>query len=311
VVPVTTRRNYTDVLPSFNFVLDVTEQQKVRFGAARVMSPQDLFQLGVGNTFNFTRSTTRVQPNGTVGGFFFVNGTAGNPLLDPYRASQFYLSYENYFAPGAIASLSTFYKQVDNFTEIKTIPTFVKDDFGGDTGDVTQPVNEGSGRIYGVEVGAQYAFANLADWLNGFGFAANYTYSKSTTDSASTSFSYDSAIPGVALNAATGTLFYERFGFSTRLSYSWRDKAVNDSQVGSTFTFPNAKLVETTYQVYSAPYGQLDGQVGYDFNRHVGVFLSFQNLTNSAQHTYLQWSNLPFTYDESGRRFFLGIKGKL
>jgi outer membrane receptor protein involved in Fe transport len=69
--------------------------------------------------------------------------------------------------------------------------------------------------------------------------------------------------------------------------------------------------VETTYQVFSAPYGQLDGQVGYDFNRHVGVFLSFQNLTNSAQHTYLQWSNLPFTYDESGRRFFLGIKGKL
>ena len=311
VVPVTTRRNYTDVLPTFNFVLDVTEQQKVRFGAARVMSPQDLFQLGVGNTYNFTRSTTRVQPNGTVGGFFFVNGTAGNPQLDPYRASQFYLSYENYFAPGAIASLSTFYKQVDNFTEIKTLPVFVKDDFGGDTGDVTQPVNEGSGRIYGVEAGAQYAFANLADWLNGFGFAANYTYSKSTTDSASTSFSYDSAIPGVALNAATGTLFYERFGFSARASYSWRDKAVNDSQVGSTFTFPNAKGVETTYQVFSAPYGQLDGQVGYDFNKHVGVFLSFQNLTNSAQHTYLQWSNEPFTYDESGRRFFLGIKGKL
>ena len=45
-----------------------------------------------------------------------------------------------------------------------------------------------------------------------------------------------------------------------------------------------------TYQVFSAPYGQLDGQVGYDFNKHVGVFLSFQNLTNSAQHTYLQWS---------------------
>ena len=29
--------------------------------------------------------------------------------------------------------------------------------------------------------------------------------------------------------------------------------------------------------------GQLDGQVGYDFNKHVGVFISFQNVTNSAQ----------------------------
>jgi len=46
VIPVTTKRNYTDVLPSFNFVLDVTDDQKVRFGAARVVAPQDLFELG-------------------------------------------------------------------------------------------------------------------------------------------------------------------------------------------------------------------------------------------------------------------------
>jgi iron complex outermembrane recepter protein len=34
-------------------------------------------------------------------------------------------------------------------------------------------------------------------------------------------------------------------------------------------------------------------------------------LTDSKQHTYLQWPNLPFTYDDSGRRYFLGVKGKL
>src|SRR5258708_30106287 len=51
-VPVTTRRNYTDVLPMFNFVLDVTESQKVRFDAARVVAPQDLYSLGKGNSYN-------------------------------------------------------------------------------------------------------------------------------------------------------------------------------------------------------------------------------------------------------------------
>jgi outer membrane receptor for ferrienterochelin and colicin len=141
--------------------------------------------------------------------------------------------------------------------------------------------------------------------------AANYTYSKSTTNSQTTSFSFDSAIPGVSLNSVTGTIYYERAGFSARTSYTYRDKAVNDSLVGSTFVVPNKAGVNQTYQVFSAPYGQMDGQVGYDFSRHVGVYFSFQNLTNSAQHTYLQWPNLPFTYDESGRRFFLGVKGKL
>jgi outer membrane receptor protein involved in Fe transport len=43
----------------------------------------------------------------------------------------------------------------------------------------------------------------------------------------------------------------------------------------------------------------------------VGIFFSFQNLTDEKQHTYLQWPNLPFTYDDSGRRYFFGVKGKL
>ncbi len=313
VVPVRTTRSYTDVLPSFNFVLDLSDSQKIRLSAARVVAPQDLFQLGVGNSYNFTRNSNRVNPTtGQVGGFEFINGASGNTQLDPYRASQFYLSYEDYFAPGSIASVAGFYKQVDNFIEVEQVSTFVKDDFGGDTGYITKPVNAGQGKIYGIEVNGDYAFgSNLAPWLRGLGVAANYTYSKSEANNSTTSFSYDSAIPGVALNAFNGTVYYERFGFSARMSYTWRDRAVNDSLVGATFTFPDQAGVEKTYQVFSAPYGQLDGQIGYDFNEHVGVFASVQNLSNSVQHTYLQFQNLPFTYDASGRRFFFGIRGKL
>jgi iron complex outermembrane recepter protein len=63
--------------------------------------------------------------------------------------------------------------------------------------------------------------------------------------------------------------------------------------------------------VYSADYGQLDAQVSYDFSEHFGVFASGNNLTNEALHTYLQYPNQPFTYEESGTRFFVGVKGKL
>lgn len=311
VIPVHTTRNYTDVLPSLNLVFDLTDTQKVRFGAAKVTSPQDLYQLGIGNSYNFTRNSNRVQANGTVGGFEFINGGSGNTHLDPYRASQFVVAYEDYFAPGALASISGFYKKVDNFIIVKGVNTLVADDFGGDYGNINEPVNAGQGKIYGLEFGGQYSFDEISPWLRGLGVAANYTYSKSTTDSQTTSFSYDSAIPGVSLNSVTGTIYYERAGFSARTSYTYRDKAVNDSLVGSTFVVPNKAGVNQTYQVFSAPYGQMDGQVGYDFSRHVGVYFSFQNLTNSVQHTYLQWTNLPFTYDESGRRFFLGVKGKL
>src|SRR6202021_1342280 len=113
-----------------------------------------------------------------------------------------------------------------------------------------------------------------------------------------TSFTTSAAIPGVARDAYNATLYYERAGFSARTSYSWRGKAVNDSLVGATFSFPDQNGTNHTYQVFEAAYGQLDAQVGYDFGNHLGIFASVQNATNQAQHTYLQWPNLPFTYDD-------------
>jgi iron complex outermembrane receptor protein len=313
VVPVQTHRSYTDVLPSFNLTLDVSDTQIVRFGAARVVSPQDLFSLGLGNSYNFTRQTnSRVNVHtGVEDGFAFAGGSSGNAQLDPYRATQTFASYENYFARGALASVSVFYKAVDNFVETQNIATTVMDDFGGTSADVTEPVNAGKGKIYGVELGGQYAFgAGIAPWLKGFGVAANYTLSISSSDQ-STSFSHSSEIPGVSKNSVTGTLYYERAGFSARASYSWRDTAVNDSVVGSTFAFADQNGVSKVYQVFSAPYGQLDAQIGYDITPRIGLVASVQNLTDEAQHTYLQWKNLPFSYDDSGRRYFLGIKFKL
>ncbi len=316
-IPETHKRDYIDVLPSFNFVLDITEDQIVRVGGARVVAPQDLFSLGLGNSYNFTRQVgARVNTNpqstsfGLKDGFAFDGGSSGNPELDPYRASQFNLSYENYFTKGGLISIAGFYKQVDNFVEIQNVATTVQDDFGGTTAAVTTPVNAGKGSIYGLELGGQYVFdEHISPWLKGFGVAANYTRSQSYSDQP-TNYSSQGPIPGVSQNAVTATGYYERGGFSARVSYSWRDKAVNDSVVGSNFSFKDQNGVTRVYQVFAAPYGQVDAQIGYDINKRVGVVFSVQNLTDQAQHTYLQWPNLPFTYDDSGRRYFLGVKAK-
>jgi iron complex outermembrane recepter protein len=310
VVPVRTDRSYTDVLPSINLTFKLTDEQIVRVGAAKVTSPQDLFLLGVGNSYNFTRVTNSSRPNvnnGSNQGFAFANGTSGNTQLDPYRATQFLVSYENYFAKGALASVEAFSKLIDSFVTLANVPTLVLDDFGGTQGNVQQPINAGSGQIYGLEFTGQYNF----DWdfLRGFGIASNYTYSQSNSNQ-STSFATHTPIPGVSTNALTATVFYERFGFSGRLSYSYRSKAVNDSLVGSTFSFPDQNGNQKVYQVFQAPYAQLDGQIGYDFTPNLGLVLSAQNLTREALHTYLQWPDQPFTYDNWGRRYFFGIKFK-
>jgi iron complex outermembrane receptor protein len=308
-VPVTTDRHYNDVLPSLNFEYKIDDRQIVRFGAAKVMSPQDLFSLGLGNSYNFTRQTGgRTNVNtGVADGYAFAGGTSGNTKLDPYRAWQGVADYENYFAPGSLVSAAVFYKKVLNFVESLNVPTTINDDFGGTTADVLKPENAGSGWIWGIELGAQWQVHGGI--FQGFGLAGNYTRSQSSAN-LPTSYTSTAPIPGVAKNAFTLNGFYESHGFSARLSYSWRDKAINDSAAGATFSFSNAIGVPQTYEVFSAPYGQLDGQVSYDVNRNFGVVFSAQNLTKAAQHTYLQWPNEPFTYFNSGRRFFFGAKFK-
>ncbi len=313
--PFTESKYSVDILPSMNLSLFVTDDQIVRFSAARVMSPADLFALGLGQSYNFTRLTgggrcnihtstslTPGAPGCVENGFEFVTGSAGNPQLDPYRANQFDLAWEDYFAPQALASVSTFYKQVESFEVYQPVTETVMDDFGGTSGTVTMPVNGGQGSIYGLELSGQYAFDN------GFGFAANYTYTQSTS-ALHDDFSAHLPIPDVAAHAATATVYYEKYGFDGRLSYSWRSKAVNGGIGGSTFPVTDSSTGnQKSLGVFVAPYGELDAQVSYNFNENYSVTLSAQNLTDEAYHTYLQFPNQPYTYDDSGTRYFFGLR---
>jgi TonB-dependent receptor len=304
-IPVTNKSHYWDLLPSLNVMIKVTDEQIVRLSAARVVAPQDLYSLGLGNSYNFTRETggrTNIH-TGVKDGFKFATGNSGNPQLDPYRASQFNLSWEDYFAPGGLVSAGVFYKAVDNFVETQNITTTVMDDFGGTSGTISMPVNAGHGSIYGLELAAQYAFEM------GFGLAGNYTRTESTSDQV-TAFTNSARIPGVSTNSFTGTAYYENAGFGGRLSYSWRDSAVNDGLGGSTFSVTDTMHggAPKIFGVFTAPYGELDGQLSYNFTENYGIVVSAQNLTNQAVHTYLQYKNMPFTYDQSGTRYFFGIK---
>src|SRR3546814_3053290 len=55
-----------------------------------------------------------LTPGGSVDQFNF-RITSGNPFLDPYRATTYDLAAEWYFAPGAIASVALFAKDIVSF----------------------------------------------------------------------------------------------------------------------------------------------------------------------------------------------------
>jgi iron complex outermembrane receptor protein len=291
-------RTYTDILPSANVVLDVTEGSKVRFSAARVVARQDLFDLGRGFATDFTRN-----PDTDL--FEFTSGSSGNAELEPYRATQFDLGYEFYFGSQGLVSVTGFWKEVDSFPTIVTESVFVNDQAGGRFGPVQRPINGEGGSIKGIEIGAQYAFAI------GIGFNVNYTYSDSDSPTEN-DIDRSLPIPGVSEHAFNAQVYYQNYGFEARLSYSWRDKFF-DSNFGfgdRDFSGPTPVDITRTFGIWERDYGQLDAQIGYQITDWIGVTLEAINITEEDRTQYLQFENLPFNFESGSRRILVGIRGR-
>ena len=286
--PIRTVREYTDILPSLNIVWDVSDQDKIRFAAARVVARQNLFDLGRGSQFNFTRST---DPGPNQDRFLFTNGSGGNPELEPYRANQFDITFERYFGSQGLLAAGLFYKAVDSFNVNRTVPRSVADQSveGATTGSYSSPANGGSGSIKGFELAGKYAF----DF--GVGFDANYTYSSSESPY-SNSFDSGLPIPGVAEHAMNATVFYERDRLEGRLSYAWRDDLyVRD------FGFGDYAL-----GIYEKARGQLDAQIGFDVTDAFKLTVEGINLTEEDTEQYLQFEELPLRFVSGDRRVLVG-----
>jgi iron complex outermembrane receptor protein len=106
VTPITAKRKYHDVLPSLNLVAEPREDLLIRFGASKVMARPELVNISPGATFNVAGATRSV--------------TAGNPSLDPIRATNYDLAAEWYFQPGSLLSVALFKKKISSFVQVVT-----------------------------------------------------------------------------------------------------------------------------------------------------------------------------------------------
>ena len=154
----------------------------------------------------------------------------------------------------------------------------------------------------GIEMAVQYDLSSFEDdlgWASGFGIVANYTIQEYSGGSAF----YTSATRGTDIfNAINGVydsaqfvdvtsdrglldfsedayniaVYYEKFGLSARLRYTWRDAfRTEDTAAGASL---NSTL---GFPVVTHARGQLNASVSYDVNENLNLGLEAVNLTES------------------------------
>lgn len=155
----------------------------------------------------------------------------------------------------------------------------------------------------GIEMAVQYdlsAFEKDLGWASGFGFMANYTiqeYKGGSVENQSAGRGTDifNAINGIyddadfvkvkavqglldfSENAYNVTAYYEKYGISARVRYTWREAFRTDDTAGgasrnSTLGFP----------VYTHDRGQLNASFSYDVNEQLNVGVEAVNLTKEG-----------------------------
>ncbi len=155
----------------------------------------------------------------------------------------------------------------------------------------------------GIEMAVQYdlsSFEKDLGWASGFGFIANYTIQEYkggsvVNESAGRGTDIFNAINGIyddadfvkvsavqglldfSENAYNVTAYYEKYGISARVRYTWREAFRTDDTAGgasrnSTLGFP----------VYTHDRGQLNASFSYDVNEQLNVGVEAVNLTKEG-----------------------------
>ncbi len=174
--------------------------------------------------------------------------------------------------------------------------------------DFTRPGNDPeTTTVSGFEFAFQYDFASFEDrlgWASGFGVLANYTIQDFSGGSAEDCTSGrgqqvlgDVCIPRGLLdfseNAYNLTLYYEKYGLSARMRYTWREGFRTQDFGGgantsgsSTFSFP----------VNTLDRGQLNANISYAVTDNLDVALEAVNLTEERidQHCVSETGPLCF-----------------
>jgi len=285
--PISKDGSYDDILPSFNMMVDLTEDLMLRAAASQTLIRPALTDIAYKRTVSVNEFKYR----------------DGNPDLKPTYADQWELGLEYYLDNGGLFSASYFEKTIEgvvreSFTGI--VPNVTKyNDNGTLDGvydfEVYQKVNaDGDYDVSGVELVAQFPLTVFSDALEGFGINANYTILDNSLTGES-DLDIPTAPEGLAEQTYNLVAYYENDSFDARLLYNYKDKYVE-------------RIERDMYPVYRDAYGQLDFSLGYYVTDNIKVSLEGINITDEEAKGYTMDPKFPTMYEVSGSRYTLGVR---
>jgi iron complex outermembrane recepter protein len=299
---------YVEFLPSANLTFELDNDSVFRVALARQMARPRMDQMNATRTVSFNTDPARlasINPN-----FSAFSGGGGNPQLRPWIAQAVDLSYERYFGGRkGYFSAAAFYKDLESYIFNQQIVT----DFAGfPTGGLTPattlglystPANGTGGAIKGLEFSLSVPAELFFEPLTGFGVVSSVSFTES--DIQPDPGQPSRPIEGLSETVGNVTVYYERAGFSARVSNRWRSDFLGEvSGFGNGREFRQVKEESV-----------VDAQLGYAFQSGplagLSAVIQANNLTDEPFSTFNGSDERQvIDYQEYGTNYLIGLNYK-
>jgi TonB-dependent receptor len=310
--PFTNGKTYTDVLPSLNLAFSLANEQTLRVALARQVARARVDQLRSSVEFGVDTATGKPGAGG------------GNPLLDPWRANAFDISWEKYFGSKAYVAAAYYYKDLRSYIVTQTRDGYDFTDLLDGwvpppgmtvpvqtTGTMSAPFNGKGGMLQGIELTASLPLDLVfGQALNGFGIVASASFNDSditilAPENSSSVGNAPISLPGLSDRVYNFTAYYERNGFEFRVNNRRRSDFIGE--IGN---FDGARTLR-----YVVGEDITDAQVSYSFSdgsslKGLSLLLQASNLTNEKYRTYAGTKDRPLENIEWGRTLLFGVNYK-
>ena len=275
--PVNQNSSYLDVLPSVQVQYQLQKNTNLRGNYSQGISRPNLVDLV---------PTSVVDPNqagrGTV--------TVGNADLKPTKANNYDILIEHYFQPLGIIQGGYFYKQLSD--PIYSTTSIIGPGLPNANFFLNESINGPNAHIQGFEAAWEQRFSFLPGFLNGFGVAANYSYTQSRVSFPATfnGGRTDTApLQRQAPNTWNFNLTYDKSRLSARFAISHNDANIASYafQQNSTPNDPIVGLRGPGGDQYFYAHTQYDIQGSYRIHKGLQFVASGLNLTNEVFGFYV------------------------
>ncbi|RYE64823.1 MAG: TonB-dependent receptor [Oxalobacteraceae bacterium] len=275
--PMTTRNEYTDILPSLNLKFDLTDDLVARFAATKTLARPDYSALAGG------LNLSPPADENDVGG-----GSSSNPNLKPVRSTNFDAALEWYYAPRAMLSASVYYMNLGSYvSQGVTQQQFLTFDIAHPDGYmgnylVSSPINA-KATVKGFELALEQPLGDH------FGISTNYSYTDAEEDDGD-------PVVGASRNVFNFIGYFENEHLNARVAYNYRSHFYNGLDRRSAFNQDDTQSVSAS--------------LGWTFNDTFSLTLDGMNLTKEKLKYYADNEDQPRGIYNNGRQYYLTLRAK-